>query len=80
MLSLIAIGLLLFVEQKSKKVDPLDCTPPDYIMPGSKERPLLPLHPAVKDFKVRNLFFLSFFSFFFLQLQIHHCLCLNAVN
>ena len=24
----------------------IDCTPPDYILPGSTERPLLPLHIA----------------------------------
>lgn len=30
----------------------IDCTPPDYIMPKSKERPLLPLHPNLADNKV----------------------------
>lgn len=29
----------------------VDCTPPDYIMPNNKDRPLLPLHPTSKDLK-----------------------------
>ena len=40
--------------------DTIDCTPPDYIMPGSKERPLLPLHPIGKDTKVAHVFKLAF--------------------
>lgn len=27
--------------------DSVDCTPPEYIMPGTKERPLLPLQPGI---------------------------------
>lgn len=30
----------------------VDCTPPEYIMPKSKERPLLPLHPNLSENKV----------------------------
>ncbi|CAH1800862.1 unnamed protein product [Owenia fusiformis] len=40
------------LDKKKAKPDSMDCTPPDYIMPGSKERPLLPLHPTIKDGKV----------------------------
>ena len=32
----------------------VDCTPPEYIMPKSKERPLLPLHPNLAENKVSN--------------------------
>ncbi|XP_076435159.1 clustered mitochondria protein homolog [Babylonia areolata] len=39
------------LEKKRGKPEAIDCTPPDYIMPGSKDRPLLPLHPGVKDSK-----------------------------
>ena len=30
----------------------VDCTPPDYIMPKSSSRPLLPLHPNLAENKV----------------------------
>lgn len=55
------IGTLNFLAEKKRGPRPetLDCTPPDYIMPGSKERPLLPLHPVDKDMKVTNIFLLS---------------------
>ena len=51
---------LIFLAEKKRGPRPetLDCTPPDYIMPGSKERPLLPLHPVDKDMKVTNVFLL----------------------
>ncbi|KAL5015908.1 hypothetical protein ScPMuIL_005497 [Solemya velum] len=39
------------MEKKRTKPDSLDCTPPEYIMPNSKERPLLPLHPGLKELK-----------------------------
>lgn len=32
----------------------VDCTPPEYIMPKSKERPLLPLHPNLAENKVSS--------------------------
>ena len=46
-------------KKRGPRPETLDCTPPDYIMPGSKERPLLPLHPVDKDMKVTNIFLLS---------------------
>lgn len=36
-------------------MDPIDCTPPEYILPGSRERPLCPLQPQNRDWKVRFL-------------------------
>uniref|UniRef100_T1ITX2 Clustered mitochondria protein homolog n=1 Tax=Strigamia maritima TaxID=126957 RepID=T1ITX2_STRMM len=39
------------LEKKKTRPESVDCTPPDYIMPGTKERPLLPLHPQVKEQK-----------------------------
>jgi len=30
-------------------LDSVDCTPPDCIMPGCKERLMTPLHPVPKD-------------------------------
>ena len=42
----------LLTDKKRSKPDSVDCTPPDFIMPNSKERPLLPLHPGLKDLKV----------------------------
>ncbi|KAK3085037.1 hypothetical protein FSP39_023311 [Pinctada imbricata] len=39
------------LDKKRSKPDSLDCTPPDYIMPNSKDRPLIPLHPGLKDMK-----------------------------
>ncbi|XP_055626056.1 clustered mitochondria protein homolog isoform X2 [Toxorhynchites rutilus septentrionalis] len=35
------------LEKKKGRSDSVDCTPPEFIMPGAKERPLLPLHPGV---------------------------------
>ncbi|CAG9786744.1 unnamed protein product [Diatraea saccharalis] len=35
------------LEKKKSRPESVDCTPPDYIMPGSVERPLLPLHPGL---------------------------------
>ena len=48
-------------KKRGPRPETLDCTPPDYIMPGSKERPLLPLHPVDKDMKVTNVFLLSLY-------------------
>ncbi|XP_073981757.1 clustered mitochondria protein homolog isoform X2 [Rhodnius prolixus] len=40
------------MEKKKNRADSVDCTPPDYIMPNSKERPpLLPLQPMAKEQK-----------------------------
>lgn len=43
--------LFVFVEKKKTRSESVDCTPPDYIMPNNKDRPLLPLHPTSKDLK-----------------------------
>ncbi|XP_015523906.1 clustered mitochondria protein homolog isoform X1 [Neodiprion virginianus] len=37
------------MEKKKARPDSVDCTPPDYIIPGSKDRPLLPLQPQAKE-------------------------------
>uniref|UniRef100_A0A182N3Y6 Clustered mitochondria protein homolog n=1 Tax=Anopheles dirus TaxID=7168 RepID=A0A182N3Y6_9DIPT len=34
------------MEKKKARQESVDCTPPDFIMPGAKERPLLPLQPG----------------------------------
>lgn len=39
------------LEKKKSRPDSVDCTPPDFIMPGAKERPLLPLQPNLKSQK-----------------------------
>ncbi|KAJ9594007.1 hypothetical protein L9F63_014567, partial [Diploptera punctata] len=39
------------LEKKKSRPESVDCTPPDYIMPGNKERPLMPLQPQVKEQK-----------------------------
>lgn len=49
---LILRNMYLILEKKKSRPESVDCTPPDYIMPGSTERPLLPLHPGLaKDNK-----------------------------
>ncbi|XP_055594230.1 clustered mitochondria protein homolog [Uranotaenia lowii] len=35
------------LEKKKGRSDSVDCTPPEYIMPAAKDRPLLPLQPGV---------------------------------
>lgn len=40
------------LEKKKLRPESVDCTPPDYIMPEGKERPLSPLQPQVKDQKL----------------------------
>ncbi|PSN53310.1 Clustered mitochondria protein [Blattella germanica] len=39
------------LEKKKTRPESVDCTPPDYIMPGSKDRPTMPLQPQVKEQK-----------------------------
>lgn len=39
------------LEKKKLRPESVDCTPPDYIMPDSKERPLTALQPQLKDQK-----------------------------
>ncbi|KAI5717076.1 hypothetical protein M8J76_017196 [Diaphorina citri] len=41
----------ILTEKKKYRLESVDCTPPEFIMPGSRDRPLLPLHPAVKETK-----------------------------
>ncbi|KAM9320299.1 clustered mitochondria protein homolog [Gastrophryne carolinensis] len=38
-------------KKKGAELEQIDCTPPEYILPGSKERPLCPLQPQNKDWK-----------------------------
>jgi len=37
------------MEKKRPRPESVDCTPPEFILPGAKEAPLLPLHPATKE-------------------------------
>lgn len=37
------------LEKKKSRPDSIDCTPPEFIMPGTRDRPLLPLQPGVKN-------------------------------
>lgn len=56
MVTVLILGKIVkfvILEKKRGKLDSVDCTPPDYIMPGAKDRPLLPLHPGVRDMKVK---------------------------
>lgn len=51
-----SLSFLLSITQDelndTKKLrEKIDCTPPDYILPGTKERILLPLQPGVKSMK-----------------------------
>lgn len=46
-LFLFILGDLL--EKKKTRPDSVDCTPPEYIMPGAKERPMMPLQPGVNN-------------------------------
>ncbi|GLV34583.1 clueless [Carabus blaptoides fortunei] len=39
------------LEKKKSRPESVDCTPPDYIMPGMKDRPLMPLQPQIKELK-----------------------------
>merc|ERR1712062_937555 len=48
-LNTITLGDIL--DKKRSKPDSVDCTPPEAIIPNTKERPLLPLHPGIKDLK-----------------------------
>lgn len=40
-----------FAEKKKTRPESVDCTPPDYITPESKDRPLTALQPQLKDQK-----------------------------
>lgn len=41
-------------KKKGSELEQIDCTPPEHILPGSKERPLVPLQPQNKEWKVRS--------------------------
>lgn len=43
--------IFLFPEKKRMRPESVDCTPPDFIMPESKDRPLTALQPQFKDQK-----------------------------
>nr|XP_015223148.1 PREDICTED: clustered mitochondria protein homolog isoform X2 [Lepisosteus oculatus] len=38
-------------KKKGSELEQIDCTPPEHILPGSKDRPLSPLQPQSKDWK-----------------------------
>ncbi|XP_051966096.1 clustered mitochondria protein homolog isoform X2 [Xyrauchen texanus] len=38
-------------KKKGSELEQIDCTPPEHILPGSKDRPLVPLQPQNKDWK-----------------------------
>ena len=41
-------------KKKGNELEQIDCTPPEHILPGSKDRPLVPLQPQNKEWKVRS--------------------------
>ncbi|XP_015794639.1 clustered mitochondria protein homolog [Tetranychus urticae] len=49
-LNIIAQGDI-FEKKKGVRPDSVDCTPPDFILPGNKDRPLLALQPQAKEQK-----------------------------
>ncbi|XP_008307926.1 clustered mitochondria protein homolog isoform X2 [Cynoglossus semilaevis] len=38
-------------KKRGNDLEQIDCTPPEHILPGSKDRPLVPLQPLNKDWK-----------------------------
>lgn len=38
-------------KKKGNELEQIDCTPPEHILPGSKEHPMVPLQPQNKDWK-----------------------------
>uniref|UniRef100_I3JQ21 Clustered mitochondria homolog n=1 Tax=Oreochromis niloticus TaxID=8128 RepID=I3JQ21_ORENI len=38
-------------KRRASEWESLDCSPPEYVLPGSKERPLCPLQPVREDWK-----------------------------
>uniref|UniRef100_A0A8R1Y3J4 Clustered mitochondria protein homolog n=2 Tax=Onchocerca TaxID=6281 RepID=A0A8R1Y3J4_ONCVO len=47
--SLSYLATMTLGDRKKNADKSVDCAPPDYILPGYKERPLIPLLPAMKD-------------------------------
>lgn len=41
-------------KKRGNELEQIDCTPPEHILPGSKDRLLVPLQPQNKDWKVKN--------------------------
>lgn len=41
-------------KKRGNELEQIDCTPPEHILPGSKDRPLVPLQPQNKDWKVKR--------------------------
>lgn len=39
-------------KKRGTEMEQIDCTPPEHILPGGKERPLCPLQPQNRDWKV----------------------------
>lgn len=44
-------------KKRGNELEQIDCTPPEHILPGSKDRPLVPLQPQNKDWKVKDNIF-----------------------
>lgn len=40
--------------RRASEKESVDCSPPEYLLPGCKERPLTPLQPLRDDWKVRD--------------------------
>lgn len=40
------------MRRQASERESVDCTPPEYVLPGSKDRPLPPLQPVREDWKV----------------------------
>lgn len=41
-------------KKRGNELEQIDCTPPEHILPGGKDRPLVPLQPQNKDWKVKR--------------------------
>lgn len=41
-------------KRRTSEKESVDCSPPEYVLPGCKDRPLAPLQPARDDWKVRD--------------------------
>lgn len=59
---------VLLIEKKKTRSESVDCTPPDYIMPNNKDRPLLPLHPTSKDLKGPQCIKVNKHTLYFIQI------------
>ena len=49
--TLLLFGIWILLEKKKSRPESVDCTPPEYIIPGSRERPLAQLQPQSKEQK-----------------------------